>query len=264
MRKQKETAGISLDVTILTVLNLVVRHVFISTILITLVTIASGQSSNIECAEVKLVAPDHSLPWNRIRISSQVQNSPINGDWVVVTENFHSKETKIEKFKNTDSVTVKAWDANEPGRIGVIFTAPASSTCERERIEYTDVIVMFNPGSPLIFDEFGVLSAKEVKARLLNVVEEMKRFPESELLIYLRFKTTEPGAKKLGVIRNYLTQLSKTGGMQTDRITFLLSQDDMFSAKFQPMPRNLVDTIGSEYIEIKAEKLGEYERIFKK
>jgi hypothetical protein len=51
--------------------------------------------------------------------------------------------------------------------------------------------VHFNPGSPLIFDDFGDLKAREESERLGIVVEQLKRLPEARALFVIGYLTTD-------------------------------------------------------------------------
>lgn len=229
--------------------------------LFTFAIIAYGQDPKTGCATVTLIAPDYSYPWNSVRISAEVGKAPIKGDWLVVKENFRSKKIETGKIKGAEFVEVNAWQTNDSGSITAVISIPPSPNCGNERTAAVSVTLTENPGTPWLIDEFGKLSLSDEKGRLDNIAASMQERPEHELLIFLNFGKSDTGAHKM--LRRYVAHLSGLRKLPIHRITFLLENTDYFSSKFQSVPQNLVNVYASGFLEIKAERFGEYERLFR-
>lgn len=222
-----------------------------------------GQNAAEKCDEIELIAPERSFPWNQVSIKAVVSKAPVKGDWLIVKENFQAKATKIEKIRNTESVDLIAWQSNDSGSITAIITVAPSAQCRTERYATATVVLTENPGSPLILDEFGNISERDQKARLDVVADFMEKSSTDELLIFMSFRNSDIPADRMRTIKRFIAHLSGLRKLPTDRITFLIEEAGHLSIKFQPVPQDLVEVYTSSYLEIKAEKLSEYERLFK-
>ncbi|MBX3267927.1 MAG: hypothetical protein KF831_14610 [Acidobacteria bacterium] len=222
-----------------------------------------GQNVEEKCDEIELIAPERSFPWNQVSIKAVVSKAPVKGDWLIVKENFQTKATKIEKIRNTESVDLIAWQSNDSGSITAIITVPPTKQCRAERYATATVVLTENPGTPLILDEFGIINERDQKARLDLVADFMEKSPKDELLIFMSFRRSDVSAKRMRTIRSFVEHLSELRKLPKDRITFLIEEAETFSVRFQPFPQNLASVYTSTHLEIKAERLDEYERLFK-
>ncbi len=215
------------------------------------------------CPDVVLTAPSFSPPWEEIRVSAESSKSPVSGNWLITKENFRSEKVEVELIKDASSIDVRPWQTNDSGRLTVAIIVPASSACNQESLAATSVMLVENAGSPMIIDEFGLLGSRDRKARLDVVAAAMLERPDQKLFVFLGFPKSDSGAKRLKRMREFLEHLSSSRSIDAKRITFLLEETQQFRARFQPFPRDYWEPYGSNYLVINAERLSEYESLFR-
>lgn len=225
--------------------------------------ITNGQVSG--CPKLSISGPDTVMPYGKFQVSAKIDPEQLTRDvnWLIIKENYHTKLIEIKEFEKRDELSIPVWDSNDDGLITLVSTVTFSPACEVKTAHR--VYVTANPGSPLIIDEYGKINWNDERGRLDIVIAEMKNRPNQELLIYMYFRKGEGGTVRRQRISRILRHLTQFRKFDSNRITFLISTENSTKIIFQPVPFDLVDNYASEsFLRIPAQKLGQYQQLFKK
>lgn len=234
------------------------QFLYTTALLLAFCFISFAQEDNAICPEIKINAPESIFELRgKFRASASFENdknpSESKFNWIVIKNN-----DLLRKY-NEGSIEIETDVKREEYKI-TILAENLNSNCQNPAT--ASVIVVPNIGSPYIIDTYSELSWNDERARLDNIVSTMQRYEDSELFAWISFdkKTFNSKAKpKLLKILNHLSMR----GLKNNRVTFMISEADLNTFRFQPVPQELVTSYYfDEYIIIRGEDLEKLSVLF--
>jgi hypothetical protein len=102
--------------------------------------------------------------------------------------------------------------------------------------------ILFNPGSPLIFDEYGKLPLKEELERLNSVAGQLSELKDSNAVFVIGYKITDTkGAVKYRV-RRIIRHLTEKRGVSKNRVQFVFWESRQQLTRIYASPKDAIGT----------------------
>lgn len=238
------------------------QTLFILVFILTFVFRASAQITEGTCGKLIIDAPLNVSPGETFTVSAKYEKNK-NSDkskfnWIIINQNKLTEKDNSE----TVEITSKGIDSKlkETPTI-IIIVKSANKNCQDSkviaRVYVVDACIL-----PFTIDEYSNIKWNDERARLDNVILHMQNFEDLNLFIFLDFDKKIPPIRKRNRLKKILNYLSVTRNFKKDRIVFLISDSESESARFQPLPKDLLNTFFSDYFSIKGEDFDKLEKLF--
>lgn len=231
-----------------------------------LLLVSSARGQEDVCSDLNIKASDGHFPWYPFEASlvlTEQQKGLIRDvRWTITKHNTTSNKKEVESVKDALSVETRAWNANEPGYITWLVVARLGD-CISGGV--TSSMVVPNPGTPYLIDEFGELPANDEKGRLdLAVAEMNSRNRNEELIIFAEFRAKTSWKNRRLKVKAILDRIVDVRGFDPSRVTLVLTEGAHTSFRFQPVPQELVVAYtGNGSMTIPGERFNDFSKLFR-
>jgi hypothetical protein len=232
--------------------------IFTAILIIAFCFAAFSQTSENLCPKINIKAPETVQPDESFKVfaSFEKENQPSTSkfNWIVV------KDNEVIKKNDAGIIEIDSKGFKDFGTI-LILAEPTDQRCQNTAA--AKVFVVVNIGSPYIIDEYSKLGWSDERARLDNVVIVMQEFKDTEVFAFFDFDKRISQAERKNRLTKIANHLS-IGGLEKNRITFLISEADTERIWYQLVPKKFSEQYFCDNcLVIKAENFEKLENLFK-
>lgn len=209
------------------------------------------------CQKIIINAPENVQPEGVFKVSAsfekETQPSISKFNWTIILGGNVSKisdrgiiEINSKELKDSDSIIILAESLDgkcQDASMAKVFVVPACIL-------------------PLTIDQYSKPNWNDERARLDNVAYQMEQFKDMALFVFFEFTSKMPAREKRSRLNKLLTYLTETRGLKKDKIVFLISESDLETVKFQPLPKDYDVTVFNDYLSIGGEDFDKLNNLF--
>jgi len=222
------------------------RAVVLTVLLIFSSGISSAQTPAPGCRRVEIDTPRGALLRDETYyVSARIHDSPPRAPELIYQWKLPDKP-HFEILQNGFGAAFKATEDLDGLEVNVtLLTSEKNGNCRAEVAKSFQIY--FNPGTPLVLDDYDSLPIKEERERLDNIAFEM-RDNDYNALFVIRYTPTDTKASVEARVRRIITQLSIRARIPRDRFSFTYSEFENRRVTIYALPKGQLKTKPSDWL----------------
>lgn len=208
------------------------KQIFSITILVFAFCFAAFAQAS-ECPKINISAPETVEADEDFRVSAGFENekqpSTSQFNWTIVkgAEVYKISERKIIKIERTNWI--------KGGGTIILLAESLDKKCPDPAMQR--VTVLPRVGDPVKLDEYGDLNWNDERARLENLVYQLKTSMDAALFMFISFDKKTSQAQRKNYLMKVLNELTVVRKLERSSITFLISESGSKRIYFQFVPK---------------------------